>query len=185
MLKTLFSPLRFLKIKFHCRWGYLFLLPGCASLALIILYYKYEEMKLVGTGSLVEHCSGLMRLLAGFYFAGLGLVVSLSKNEWLEMEMKGEPPPTHKNSTVNRRFFLSHMFGYLAFLSIFVYLLGLIASIVPHVSCDSVLLPYSRLAFVGVYAFLFTNVIVTTIIGIYFFGSDSNTGHLVQKSNND
>lgn len=185
MWKTLLNPLSFWKIKYHRKYGYMVVLPVLASIGFTVFYCMNPNIDVVGGGSLVDHCAGLVRLLAGFFFAGLGLVVSQSKNEWLLTVMEGTPKPSWEGKDIHRLFFLSHMFGYLAFVSIFLYLLGMVASIIPAVDPSSWYLSYTRGVFVFIYTYIFINIMVTTAIGIYFLSSDINQSKLILDNDTD
>jgi hypothetical protein len=77
----------------------------------------------------------------------------------------------HRIIELTRRRFLCLMFGYLAFVSLLLYLVGVGAMI----SAESVkaLLPlawrwWTRSAFVLLYVFVFANLLVTTLLGLYY-----------------
>jgi len=121
----------------------------------------------------------LIQLLIGFFVASLA-AVSAFNDPRLEEPMKGEPPKLSELDIVtgkpklvplNRRKFLCLLFGYLALLSIVLYLaimLGALAqpAIATQVSAHT--MQWVRNIVAVLYFFLFWQMIATMLIGLYY-----------------
>lgn len=81
-----------------------------------------------GDHGIVQGVNGLLQILTGFYIASLAAVATFNKQSMDEV-MPGEPPIVDvrggKIEQLTRRRFVCSMFGYLAFISLFVYLIGI------------------------------------------------------------
>ncbi len=135
------------------------------------------DLKIFGDKGLLDLIVGLLQILTGFYIASLAAVATFNKSD-MDSKMKGEPaklsvlvrgvPVTEE---LTRRRFLCLMFGYLSFVSIFLYFAGGVANLFSsHIAG---LLPlklhsWAKWLFVWIYLTITANLIVTTLLGLFY-----------------
>lgn len=164
------SPLRYLKIKHGEKRVFDYILPIVCSLLFIIVNSNLEHpMRFLGNSSIVNLVNGILQILSGFYIASLAAVATFSRPE-IDQVMSGTPPKLGgKNLT--RRLFLTHLFGYLAFMSIFLYFLGGLAQLsLPNITSliNSDYYIYFKLLLSFIYLTFLFNIIFVTLLGLFF-----------------
>jgi len=160
----LFAPLNYLRIKHKEKCWFDFILPISFSIAILaitnILNIKLNFME--GNG-VIQLVNGILQMLAGFYIASLAAVATFSRPEMDDI-MKGVAPEL-KGAPLTRRVFVTHLFGYLAFMSIFLYFLGGIAKMI---NLTTPLAHHVVLALEFIYLALLFNILFVTSLGLFY-----------------
>ena len=175
IIGKLFSPLNYLRI-FHIEKLFFDLfLP----ILFTILFMKINnilpnKIHILGDKGIVSLVNGIVQILAGFYIASLA-AISTASLPLLDEEMKGIPPKflgKKSNQTITRRLFLTHLFGYLAFMSLFVYFLGGLSQIIkPNIEIflnGTEFKNEIKNILTFMYMFIIFNLIFSTILGLFF-----------------
>lgn len=173
MLNKLFKPLNYLKIKHNEKYWFDLILPVIFSLLASGLFYCLPNpVNFVGNGGVISLVNGIFQILSGFYIASMAAVATFQK-EGMDNVMEGDPPTLTVNNSskkLTRRVFLTYLFGYLAFMSIFVYFIGgfiqLASASVSILFSDIPLLV--KYLFIWIYMFMVFNVLCTTLLGMHF-----------------
>jgi hypothetical protein len=125
-MSPLLTPLKLWHVtdgKGRMRW-FLWKLPILASLLYLIPLYIGYPVPLRGANGLFEVVAKLLQILIGFYIASLCAIATF-QNPILDKPLYGKVELA--GVELLRRRFLSLLFGYLAFLSIGLYLFGMSA----------------------------------------------------------
>ncbi|MBL1419558.1 MAG: hypothetical protein COC24_003515 [Alphaproteobacteria bacterium] len=136
------------------------------------------KVNVLGAGGFVSALNQLLSILVAFYIASLAAVSSFSSS-YLDKKIAGLPIRLNvihqrKKNVIEltRRMFLSTMFGYLAFISIFIYVLGVLAiqlgADIAVLLEDYIAINTSRFIFVTAYTLLCTNLLFTTLLGLHY-----------------
>jgi hypothetical protein len=128
-----------------------------------------ERPALLGDKGVLKSICDFIVLLAAVFVAALAAVAAFD-NETLDREMQGTTPTLHGRN-LTRRQFVCYLFGYLAVISFSLFLAIVTANIVTpslHVVLSERALWWTRAVSGNVFAFAFWNMIVTTLLGIYF-----------------
>lgn len=187
----LLSPLNYLRIRHETKPKYDWGLPaGLALGATIAVYILPIQPNIFGVGGVLEKFGQLLQILPGFYIAALAAISTFNKADMdermpedaptLEITYRGKPFTLE----LTRRRFLSAMFGYLSFLSIALYITTIVANVIaPSLA---IILPaslhtYFKFGFVAFYMFGQANMLVTTLLGLYYLAdrihlTDQHTG---------
>lgn len=178
-ITRLFRPLDYTRIKHSTLVFYSVSLPLLVSLCITaVLLYLPLNVNIIGDGGLVALITDLLQILTGFYIASLAAVATFDK-EGMDQKMPGGTPPTleiklkgkNKTETLTRRRFLCLLFGYLSFLSIFLYFLGSVTQLLEHnvkALFAGDLYTFLKWSFVEFFLFLSANLIVTTLLGLFY-----------------
>jgi len=178
----LFSPLNYLRIKHEEKRRYDFQLPLIVAAIVTLLYhYHSDQISLVSTNGLLLQVNGLLQVLIGFYIAALA-AVSTFNSPSIDQVMAGDPPTLVEKFrgqklkvVLTRRRFVCYLFGYLALVSFMLFCIGMISIligksfqiwVVSFVTSGVIL--WLKTIFVGVYSFILMNIIITTLLGLYF-----------------
>lgn len=176
LFSRLFRTLDYLRISHKSKNKYDYYAPGILTIFAIAMYYILPlKPALLGTDGFVAKINGILQMLVGFYIASLAAISTFNKSDMDEL-MDGTPPTlkdAHSNSLerLTRRRFLSLMFGYLAFLSLFLYFSGISAEWLTNnikLLCNGNLFRFVKISLLGFYIFCISNLIVTTLIGLYY-----------------
>lgn len=134
-------------------------------------------IQIFGNSGLLNLIIGILQILAGFYIASLAAVSTFAK-EGMDDLMAGKTPEllVLKNNKeisekLTRRRFLSLMFGYLAFISIFLYFIGGAANLISSGIASSIpvkIQPYIKWSFIWAYMVFTSNMVVTTLLGLFY-----------------
>ncbi|MCF3642915.1 hypothetical protein LXM94_23395 [Rhizobium sp. TRM95111] len=174
----LLVPLKYLRIKHPEKLKFDFVFPlvfACIFLA-PVLSPDFRAAAADGI-QLLERSSDLLSILTGFFVAALAAVATFGGDE-MDKEMPGTQPVTltdpfrpHDPERLTRRRFLCFLFGYLAFVSLAVYLVGfafaalqtyVIAKYVPTYTVASFII------FWGLYGFALGNLLANTLLGLFY-----------------
>lgn len=177
ILHKLLSLLNYLQI-FHLEKTFFdWIMPIVYTIGFILCneFLLPHKIAIIGEHSLVSVVNGILQILAGFYIASLAAIATASLPR-LDEEMKGASPffLFKRDKTVTRRVFLTHLFGYLSFLSLFVYFSGGVAQI----TLENIVLilhkaPYIKIGLMFIYLFLIFNIVFVTILGLFFMIEDN------------
>lgn len=175
----IFVPLRYLSIDHPEKRKFDLTLPliiaGLFSLPLLSAQFRADATV---TFDLIGKLSNFLGVLTGFFIAALAAVATFGKAE-MDDPMPGEPPVRleHKVNTetyfenLSRRRFLSFLFGYMAFLTLALYVIGygyliadkyLIPAICPD--CRGTIF----VVFWLVYSFALANLLSNTLLGLFY-----------------
>ena len=115
-------------------------------------------------------------MLIGFYIAALAAIATFP-SATLDEEISGNPTQlnvmrrgTQLTITLSRRRFLSYLFGYLAFMSLFLFITG-VALLTADITIDSKEINLSyicKLLGASVYFFWVYNTLVATLLGLHY-----------------
>ncbi|MBB6183536.1 hypothetical protein [Oleiagrimonas soli] len=174
VLRQVVSPFRYYQFFNYYKLSIDILLPAIFSLATcVVFYFVPKGVAILGDNGFVHSINGLLQILTGFFVAGLAAVFGV-RGVSLEQEPIGfkyfgsVKIDREEGVVVTRRMFVCSLFGYLAFSSFSLYLMGLIASI-----CE----PLFRLMHINsclhfsilfMYAFVVWNIFFVTVYGLYY-----------------
>lgn len=140
---------------------------GATALLAVAVFHVPELLQLDKSSGLISRIGGLLQILVGFYVAALAGVATFPTPA-LDQNAKGI---SFKNKPMRRREFLSSIFGYLAFLSIILFVSGIfwqVAScVVAQIPWPEVRFSLHVLAVVG-YLFIFWQLIFITLFGLHY-----------------
>lgn len=176
--KRLLTPLLYLRID---RQGKVFdeLLLPVILLAFTYLVFWALDWKLVifGSSGLVAGVGSYLQVVTGFYIASLAAVATFNQKN-MDVRMAGDSPSLvvewkgrKLEEKLTRRRFLCFLFGYLSFLSVFVYFGGVGANLLAQPLVTK--LPteahfWVKWGFVSIYLLVVYNLICTTLLGLYY-----------------
>ncbi|AJE08363.2 hypothetical protein [Mannheimia haemolytica] len=170
VLHKILTPMRYLKISHKEKLLFDYILPAiCAALFIVINEFLLPyPLKFLGDNSIVSVVNGILQMLSGFYIASLAAIATFNRPEIDEVMLNA---PRLNNRKVTRRIFLTHLFGYLAFMSILTYFIGGFAQI----SQDNIVLltsynfyPIINYLAMGLYSFIMFNLVFVTLLGLFF-----------------
>lgn len=168
--RRLVSPIKYLSIQHELKsrfdWGWPLILTAVTMAIFWLLPVKPE---ILGDGGIIRGLRDLIALLAAFFVVALAAVATFAEAT-LDRPMQGRTPTLDKHD-LTRRQFVCYLFGYLATLS-FVLFLSAIAAQVLAPSLKAELSPsalwWAKAIGGTLFALAFWNMIVTTLLGIYF-----------------
>jgi hypothetical protein len=151
--------------------------PVLGLLAGIIIWLCPISLNLFGEYGVCHQINGLVQILAGFFIASLAAVATFNRKE-LDDVMSGDPPQLIRRSgtsfeNLTRRRFLCLLFGYLAGMSILLYLAGAAGTIaaplfhewgIEYPNSHKIVRSIVMIFYLGA----LSNIIVTSFIGLYF-----------------
>ncbi|GAK26254.1 hypothetical protein [Serratia liquefaciens] len=139
-----------------------------SAIIVLIISYMPKHVSLIGKDSLISLVNGILQILSGFYIASMAAVATFQKDGMDEV-MDGEPPKL-KGKPLTRRQFMTHLFGYLAFLSIVLYFVGGALQLAGPSIKDIELFSnvYVRILALFLYLFAVSNILFTTALGMFF-----------------
>lgn len=170
VLHKILTPMRYLKISHKEKLFFDWILPAiCATLFIITNEFLLPyPLQFLGKESIVSIVNGILQMLSGFYIASLAAIATFNRPEIDEVMLNA---PKLNNIQVTRRIFLTHLFGYLAFMSILTYFVGGFAQI----SQDNISLltgysfyPVISYIAMGLYVFIMFNLVFVTLLGLFF-----------------
>jgi len=148
-------------------------------LLLTFLVFWLLDWKIVvfGSSGLVSGVGSYLQVVTGFYIASLAAVATFNQKN-MDVRMAGDSPTLtvewkgrRLEEQLTRRRFLCFLFGYLSFLSIFVYFGGVGANLIAQPLVTVVPKAYMfwvKWGFVSIYLFVVYNLICTTLLGLYY-----------------
>lgn len=177
-LRRLSTTLNYLRIEREGKLTDEVFLPLLLATATFAFFYLLDwNVQIFGSSGLISAIVGLLQMVAGFYIASLAAVATFKKAS-MDDPMPGAPTVLHvrrrnriKEEQLSRRRFLCFLFGYLSFLSFFLYLLGTIMNLAaPEIELSLSSEYHGAVKWVGTFVFLFIfyNLIITTLLGLYY-----------------
>jgi len=177
-LSRLLRPLDYARIKHPAKLKYDLWFPLLMSVTVVILLLLLPgRISIAGENGLIEIIAGLLQILTGFYIASLAAIATFRK-EGMDNTMPGDPPTLKttfrgkiKIDQLTRRRFLCLMFGYLALLSVFLYFLGkgsILVSGNMAMLIPGQYLSFAKWGYLTLYLFLFSNLLITTLLSLYY-----------------
>lgn len=174
-LRWLLTPITFLRLQSPDLTLAQWTLPLVLATLITISYYALPvRPQLIGDGGAVQLINGLLSTLIGFYIAALAAIAAFP-NISLDAPMKGRTPTLvfkkrgelHKE-TLTRRRFLVVLFGYAAFLAIFLFIIGNVSTILaPSVEALR-FAEVARFLWIASYAFVASSLMVSTLLGLHY-----------------
>jgi hypothetical protein len=170
VLQQLFAPLSYLRISHPSKVYFDWVVPALLAIGFVGLWLKAPvAIPLGGVDGVVPAVTEFVKFLAGFYITALAAIATFDRPGMDEL-MKS--PPTLDGAPLSRRRFLARMFGYLAFLSIALYVTGVLAtmaapSLFVLINNDTAWL-LARVAFLFVYALFAMSLVTSTLLSLYF-----------------
>lgn len=184
--RQLFSPLVYLRIYqgpdrlFKSKRFYDFVLPIVLGVITGIIQYLLPiQPALIGDGGIFEAISDLLRLLVAFFIAALAATATFDRPT-MDEPLRGHPAyldvwdssrQMDVQKSLTRRQFVCHMFGYLAFVSLFLFVCIMFASAIHptwNALVEEEVRGIARIIISFGFWIMFWNIIVTTLLGIYF-----------------
>lgn len=171
----LFVPLKYLTIHHPEKRTFDIWVPlGIAFVMMLPLFSAQFREDAVTTLDVFGRSSDLLSVLTGFFVAALAAVATFGGPE-MDETMPGKPPVTLNHGThiepLSRRRFLSFLFGYLAFLSLFMYLFGFaFAAVQKYVVVAYIgdLATWTFGTFWVLFSVLAGNLISTSLLGLFY-----------------
>ena len=176
----LLRPLVYLTISDAGKAAIDWTIPFFLALATAGLYGALgQKPQLFMANGVLSQVSGLLQVLPGFYIAALAAIATFQRLDLDELL----PPPTpkvdayvrgeHTKLPLTRRRMLSLLFSYLSFLSIFLFIIVIAANFIAESIRAVVPVPYRPMmatTFLFAFSFLFWNMVVVTLFGLYQLG---------------
>lgn len=187
-VRQLFSPVRYLLIKqgvgvVRSKFVYDWILPAILALfSLVVCLIFAPHAPMFDEHGIVGRFEKLLEILVPFYIVALAAVATFAPGTELDQPMKGHPATISlRRATgdvaehiLTRRQFVCYLFGYLASVSLFLFVLILLLSITEERLAEffkHLLGSYSTyFKYLVLYAFLLPiwQIIVTTLLGVFF-----------------
>lgn len=168
-LKKILTPVDYIRIKHPEKRVFDFVIPLIISVIVTTFIFCLDKpIMLTSKDGLISIINGILQILSGFYIASMAAVATFQK-QGMDSVMDGFPPIL-KGKELTRRKFLTYLFGYLAFSSILTYLAGGGVQLLSSTLTSSKIMefPVIKIGLVGIYLFIVSNILCTTILGMYF-----------------
>lgn len=201
-LRQLFTPLNYLRIRrktvksFYDWWIPL----GLTVITITLVGITGWKLDVFGNDGLVKQITELLKMLIGFYIAALA-AVSTFPSAVLDQSLRGEPTTLKVKRRgceitvpLSRRRFLSYLFGYLAFMSLVLFIAGTVATIVvpglKDILGNSWAVPLKAIG-LAIYLFWVYNILVATLLGLHYLSDrihrplDGNVANQLSEDNSD
>lgn len=182
----IFVPLNYLRIR-YIGWGtfivtipVLFCLLNCIPLFLPEFFWK-----VVFKFSIIEQSSNILSILTGFFVAALA-AVSTFGNPDMDKPMHG--PVTLGSTKLTRRRFLSYLFGFLSFLSIWLYIVGYALHTIQNFIIIPMCFNWASVTSVVIwffYSFLVGQLLSGTLLGLFYLTDRIHRPDREINTNND
>lgn len=183
--RQLLTPMRYLRIRqgislFRSKAVYDWVLPIIISVPATYIGYKYSD-GIFSEKGVVGGFQKLLEILVPFYIVALAAVATFDR-QGLDEPLKGHPATLSTRHAhgdwiehvLTRRQFICYLFGYLAFISLLLFVGILFLNLVSQksgVAAGAIFGGYIEYAKVGViylFMLLIWQMIVTTLLGVYF-----------------
>lgn len=174
----LLTPLSYLRIRHPVKPWFDWYVPLIMTTPVfLVLLFLPKDVDIFGNNGLIFIITDLIKILVGFYIAALAAIATFHRDQ-MDQVLSGDSAiltvnrkGVIKQSDLTRRRFLCYMFGYLAFMGIFIYFVGAAATLL-----------YSNLQvlpnlwwviglkwfFIYCYLFITANLLSTTLLGLHF-----------------
>ena len=178
ILKQLFTPINYLRINHPLKsWFDIYIPLFLTVITVSILFFLPHTPAVFGEGSIVFMITDLIKILVGFYIASLAAIATFPRVEMDELisgdsatlvvERRGKL----KTIELTRRRFLCYLFGYLAFVGMFLYFSGSAASMLKS-SFQELISPtyllWIKWVFISGFTFITFNLFITTLLGLHY-----------------
>lgn len=178
VIHQLFKPLAYVRIKHPTKAFFDWWLPLFFAIATwCFLYYVVKSPALFGENGLIIGVNELLQVLVGFYIAGLAAIATF-QNPGMDDQMSGDPvtlEEQYRGQTLlvglTRRRFLCYLFGYLSWISLTLYFIGVLANISKSAIASMILPTYLsavKFGFLFLYLLVLSNLFITTMLGLYY-----------------
>lgn len=183
--QQLLTPMRYLRIRqgislFQSKTVYDWVLPIIISIPATYVGYKYSD-GIFSEKGVIGGFQKLLEILVPFYIAALAAVATFAR-DGLDDPMKGHPATLsirHAHGDwiehiLTRRQFICYLFGYLAFVSLILFVGILFLNLVSQKSGVVVAeifgkhIQYVKIAVIYLFMLPIWQMIVTTLLGVYF-----------------
>lgn len=173
----LFSPLNYCRIFHKEKITFDVALPFICALIFLVLNNIVipHKISIIGDKGVINIINGILQILAGFYIASLAAIATASLPR-LDEPMEGSSPRYlgNSNKVITRRVFLTHLFGYLSFMSLLIYFVGGIAKIsILNIQPLLDYIPPLKFVFSFIYLFFVFNLAFVTVLGLFFMIEDN------------
>lgn len=180
MLELIFSPLSYLKIRHELKlaadWFYPVIFAAISS---VLIFSFGQKGAIAGPGGLVDRFILVCSVLPGFYIAALAAIATFNRPNI--DELMEEPSPTlivkiggKKNLVrLTRRRFLSHLFAFLCWESLFLLMSCVFAGLIGKGLIRAMPAMFAHPVVVGfcfVITLFFWQMICVTCLGLYYLG---------------
>ncbi len=177
-IERLLKPLDYLRVQHPAKLKYDFFIPASLTVVVAALFYFVPKSPpIFGNSGLISLINSLLQVLTGFFIASLAAVATFNK-EGMDATMPGDPPKLRiiergriKIIDLSRRRFLSLMFGYLAFVSLGLYMFGGAANLFAEGAKTAIPAEWHKAVhwvFLLVYGFVLSNLMITTLLGLFY-----------------
>jgi len=171
-------PVSYLRIHHDDKWIYDWLLPAALTALTVAFLAAFSNLHaVVGEDALLERITGFVENLPGFFIAALAAVATFNKHD-IDQLMNNPPKVsimyqgTRIMVEMTRRRFLCVLFSYLTAASIFIVICFYLGRTVGE-SND---LPSAVIwTATATYLFVFWQMIVATLLGLYYLGERLHT----------
>lgn len=190
IFKRLFSPLSYFRIRHSAdesynlsnsvKIWYDYYIPLSITLIITCLLWKLNiPFSFFSESGIVSQFSQMLSFLAGFYITALAAIASFERED-LDKPTKGIPLVIYKSATnpstgkpfgnqiLTRREYLCMLFGYLAFMSINLFLIGVLGKLFQPAIQELVDGQLIRIICLFIYMYFLLHIIITTFIGIFY-----------------
>lgn len=172
----IFVPLQYLKIDHPEKWKFDLGLPLIFTVlfASPLLAPEFRSDALVSF-DIVGKISNFLGVLTGFYIAALAAVATFGNSE-MDVPMPGEPGVRLEHRVnaetyferLTRRRFLSFLFGYMAFITLALYVAGFVYMVLDKYLITNAFKGFAFLLFWLAYSFALANVLSNTLLGLFY-----------------
>lgn len=185
-LCQLLSPLTYLRIRlgpgvlYESKRFYDYVLPIVLGFLTSAGYFSLQPPPaLLGDHGLLNTIGGLLQLLVAFFIAALAAVATFPRDT-MDLPMRGSAAYLARwnnerqmmvDKNLTRRQYVCHLFGYLSFVSLFLFLDIIIAGAVwPHLAMTLPLgaMRWTKVVLTTAFWIILWNVIIQTVLGLYF-----------------
>jgi len=175
-MNPIFGPLSYLRLQYKRSLLIQIVVPALVSIGIFSLVWPLEIIEIRGDNGLVQAVNYLIAFTIGFFIAALAAISSLSDPR-LDEPTSGFPVRAkivEKKKVywpiLSRRQYLTRLFGYLAYISVVLYISGTFSQLIDK-NWPSYNQPYISIGFsaLAIYLFGFSSLIINMFIGIYYF----------------
>ena len=177
-MRRLSHSLSYLLIRHPAKWRYDFLYPAVFSLILgAVIIAAGPNLNMAGDRGVLDQLNSLLGILVGFFIAALAAVATFDRPSMDDPMLGVAPLMRIKEKGVSydiplsRRVFLSQLFGYLTVASLIVFTMGAVGQL-SATALEGTLTPktyeWGRFAFIYAYTFGLANVLVNTLLGVFY-----------------
>jgi len=183
--RQLMTPLRYLRIRqgislFQSKAVYDWFLPAVLAIPATYIGNKYS-LGIFSEQGVIGGFQKLLEILIPFYIAALAAVATFQR-DGLDDVLKGHPATLNIRHArgdwveriLTRRQFICYLFGYLAFLSLCLFVAILFLNLISQKSSVAAhelfgaCLPFAKIAIIYIFMVPIWQMIVTTLLGVYF-----------------